>query len=232
MLHSKRVTTLPSIGGGQHIADADYPVESGDPGSNITCEIPWKYIEAGKNGTVPVHYEITRTGIPNKTASPSTDVLVNAIVLRPEAPAFLGGNTETPVGWLTCASLFDPDNPTDTVPSIRVQVPDLAQYGLTASDKVTMHWTAVHGYTGDTEIPGIDKAEDIPLTGGKLNGFVWRVEPYDVHILPIPNYSTTIREGRGRVTYSFTLEGKAYTSLTLEQFVSMHQLGAACPLRP
>src|SRR5690606_14452436 len=78
--------------GAQHIADADYPVESGDPGSNITCEIPWEYIEAGKNGTVPVHYEITRTGIPNKTASPSTDVLVNAIVLRPEAPAFLGGN--------------------------------------------------------------------------------------------------------------------------------------------
>ncbi|EKT4457982.1 hypothetical protein QEM35_003796 [Pseudomonas putida] len=217
--------------GGQHIADADYPVENGDPGSNITCEIPWEYIEAGKNGTVPVHYEITRTGIPNKTASPSTDVLVNAIVLRPEAPAFLGGNTEAPVGWLGCKSLFDPNDPTDTVPSIRVQVPDLAQYGLTESDTVTMHWTAVHGYSGDTKIPGIDKTEDIALTGGKLNGFVWRIEPYDKHILPIPNYSTTIREGRGRVTYSFTLEGKPYTSLTLEQIVSMHQLGAACPLR-
>lgn len=217
--------------GAQHIADADYPVESGDPGSNITCEIPWEYIEAGKNGTVPVHYEITRTGIPNKTASPSTDVLVNAIVLRPEAPAFLGGNTEAPVGWLGCKSLFDPNDPTDTVPSIRVQVPDLAQYGLTESDTVTMHWTAVHGYSGDTKIPGIDKTEDIALTGGKLNGFVWRIEPYDKHILPIPNYSTTIREGRGRVTYSFTLEGKPYTSLTLEQIVSMHQLGAACPLR-
>jgi hypothetical protein len=218
--------------GGTHITEADHEVLDTDPGEQVTATIPWAYIEAHKNGVVPVHYRITRDGVPNASVSPSTDVTVTAIVLVPDAPEFLGGNTEAPVGWLTCRSLYDPDDDSGAAAAIRVQVPDLAAYGLVTGAKVTMHWTAVHGFTGETPIPDIDKVEEITLTAESLNGFVWRVEPYDTHILPIPNFNAALKDGRARVWYTFELDGTTYTSGTEERIISMHQLGAACPLKP
>lgn len=218
--------------GGTHISEADYEVQEGDPGKQVTAMVPWDYIEARKNGVVPVHYKITRDGIPNASVSPSTDVTVTAIVLRPDAPEFLGGNIDDPVGWLTCNSLYDPDDQTGAEAAIRVQVPDLEAYGLAAGAKVTMHWTAVHGYAGETPIPDIDKNETITLTEGNVNGFVWRVEPYSTHIEPIPNFSNNPKDGRARVWYTFELDGTTYTSGTDQRIISMHQLGAACPLKP
>ncbi|MDO7912670.1 hypothetical protein ACQKO6_02625 [Pseudomonas monteilii] len=218
-----------------HLDTLDYLLVADDIGEELTRVVPWDAIKAQGNGDIPVHYRVSRSGNPNSALSRDVTVAVSAIGIHPDKPEFLGGNTGAPVGWLTCRALYDDAAPSPLDPAIRVQVPDLAQYGLAVGDKVTLHWTAVHGFTGDTLIPGIDLDKEIELTTANLNGFVWRVQPYDTHILPIYEFDQSampVRDGRGRVHYTFTLAGKAYTSDVEERIVSMHNATGPCPLRP
>ncbi|WP_434771075.1 hypothetical protein [Pseudomonas entomophila] len=218
-----------------HLDTLDYSLAAADIGQELERVVPWAAIKAQGNGDIPVHYRVGRPGNPNIVLSSDVPVAVSAIGIHPDKPEFLGGNTEAPVGWLTCAALYDDAAPNPLDPAIRVQVPDLAQYGLAVGDKVTLEWTAVHSFTGETPIPGVDLSEDVVLTAANLNGFVWRVQPYDQHILPIYEFdqsATPVRDGRGRVHYAFTLAGKVYTSDVEEQIVSMHDASGACPLRP
>lgn len=218
-----------------HLDTLDYSLVTADIGKELERVVPWEAIKAQGNGDIPVHYRVSRSGNPNIVLSSDVPVAVSAIGIHPDKPKFLGGNTQPPVGWLTCDALYDDTAPNPLDPAIRVQVPDLAQYGLAVGDKVTLHWTAVHGFTGDIAIPGIDLEEEIELTTANLNGFVWRVRPYDAHILPIYEFDQSaapVRDGRGRVHYTFTLANKAYTSDVEEQIVSMHDASGACPLRP
>lgn len=219
--------------GDTHLDTLDYPLESGDIGAELEFEVPWAAIAARGNGTVPVHYKVKRPGNPNVVWSETIDVIVTAVDIHPEKPEFLGGNTGVPVGWLTCGALYDendPGNPLD--PAIRVQVPDLAQYGLRDGDKVTMKWTAVQGFVGDVPVAGVDLEEEIPLTATNINGFVWRVQPYATHILPIYHAAPPDRDGRGRVHYEFELAGRTYVSELEERVVSMHDASGACALKP
>ncbi|AIR91597.1 hypothetical protein [Pseudomonas cremoricolorata] len=211
------------------VSEADYVVKSGDLGNEIEREIPWSYIAVG-NGNFKVHYTVARAGNPNSVHSPSTDVTVDANVLRPEAAEFLGANTSAPVGWLTCRALYaDPVGPGD--PAIRVQVPDLTEYGVAAGADLTMEWSAVHGFAGETAIPNASFSDSIKLDATTVKGFVWRV-PYTDHVLPIYSFHPTDHDGRGRVTYRFDLNGKTIVSKQLEAIVSMHDASGSCPLRP
>ncbi|MBA1187470.1 hypothetical protein G7Z99_00205 [Pseudomonas entomophila] len=218
-----------------HLDTLDYLLAAADIGQVLERVVPWAAIKAQGNGDIPVHYRVGRPGNPNIVLSRNVPVAVSAIGIHPDKPEFLGGNTEAPVGWLTCAALYDDAAPSPLDPAIRVQVPDLAQYGLAVGSTVTLKWTAVHGFTDETPIPGVDLSEDVVLTAANLNGFVWRVQPYDQHILPIYEFDQSVPptlDGRGRVHYSFTLANKVYTSDVEEQIVSMHDVIGACPLRP
>lgn len=216
-----------------HLDTLDYPLKADDIDEDLQFEVPWADIAARGNDIVPVHYKVSRPGNPNMAWSDTVDVDVTAIDIHPEKPAFLGGNTSAPIGWLTCRALYDeadPGNPLD--PAIRVQVPDLAQYGLKPGDKVTLKWTAVQGFVGEEPVEDVDKEEEITLTDENINGFVWRVQPYDKHILPIYDAAPPDRDGRGRVHYEFILAGRTYVSDVEEQVVAMHDASGTCPLKP
>lgn len=215
-----------------HVTESDYSLVAADLGAEISVEIPWDYIEERNNGSVPVHYRVERPGVPNRPKSRSTLVNVEAIVLRPDAPAFLGGNTTPPEGWLTCGALYDDDNPSPLDPAIRVVIKDLGGYGLKAGDTLTLHWYAVHNLSGEEKIDDTVFDDPIVLTEADLVELVWRVQPYDDYILPIYNYHATIHYGRGRVYYSFDLDGKPVNSDVAEQVVAMHDAAGSCPLRP
>lgn len=215
-----------------HVSESDYSLRAADLGAEISVEIPWAYIEERNNGSVPVHYRVERPGVPNRPKSPSTLVNVEAIVLRPDAPEFLGGNTTPPVGWLTCGALYDDDNPSPLDPAIRVLIEDLGGYGLKAGDTLTLHWYAVHSLSGEEKIEDTVFDDPIVLTEADLVRLVWRVQPYDEYILPIYNYHATIHYGRGRVYYSFDLDGKTVKSEVAEQVVAMHDAAGSCPLKP
>ncbi len=218
----------------EHVVEIDYTLAAKDLGAEINVDVPWAYIEARNNGSVPVCYMVERPGVPNRPKSASTIVNVEAIVLRPDAPAFLGGNTSAnpPEGWLTCAALYDDDNPSPLDPAIRVLIKGLGDYGLKAGDQLTMHWYAVHNLNGEEKIDDTVLDEVIALTEADLAELVWRVQPYDEYILPIYNYHATIHYGRGRVYYSFSIDGKTVNSELAEQVVSMHNAAGSCPLRP
>ncbi|MCE5979898.1 hypothetical protein [Pseudomonas sp. JR33AA] len=217
---------------GVHITEADHTVKTLEIGNEIEENIPWAYIEARNNGSIPLHYVVERPNVPNRAKSTPTIIEVKAIVLRPDAPEFLGGNTNAPVGWLTCNALYDDENPSPLDPAIRVLVKDLRRYGLKAGDTVTFHWYAVHGFAGEEKIDDTVFDDPVKLSETDLDELVWRVQPYTEYILPIFNYNATLHEGRGRVTYSFELDSTRITSKQVEQIVSMHDAAGSCPLRP
>ncbi|WP_166367092.1 hypothetical protein [Pseudomonas akapageensis] len=217
--------------GAEHVVEADYVVQSTDAaGDLIEVEIPWAYIErAGNNARLPVHYRISSPMVPNKWHSRNRDVIADAVTLRPDAPDFLGRNPNSP-NWLTCVSLYDDVNPDPLDPAIRVRIPDLSAH-LQDGDTVTLHWRAVQGFTGEDPVVGVELDEPITLGGNTpATGFVWRIQPYDQHILPIAGGAR--ENGRGRVTYSFVRNGETITSKQVEEVVSMHQPSGACDLRP
>ncbi|WP_445673326.1 hypothetical protein ACUDA6_20815 [Pseudomonas ceruminis] len=217
---------------GMHIQEADHVVVAAEIGHEIEEDIPWSYIEARNNGSIPLHYVVERPSVPNRAKSTATIVEVEAVILRPDAPEYLGGNTSAPVGWLTCNALYDDEYPSPLDPAIRVVVKDLRRYGLKAGETVTFHWYAVHGFAGEDIIAETVFDDPVVLEETDLDELVWRVQPYTDDILPIYNYNATLHEGRGRVTYSFELDGSTITSEQVEQIVSMHNAAGSCPLRP
>lgn len=215
----------------QKIAEATYTITAGDnPGDEVTRPVLWKYIKDGNNGVVPVHYTVTRTGVPNIGLSGDQDVTVDAITIKPLAPDYERGPTAPP-GWVNCASLFkDQDDPHPLEPAIRIVVPDLSEYGLKAGDVVSMQWKAFQG-ANDIPLPIADLPQDITLGDDfPVTGFTWYVQPYADHILPI--YDPTDIDGSAQITYSFQYQGKRVESSVLIIIVGMHDANGPCPLPP
>ncbi|WLH43751.1 hypothetical protein [Pseudomonas beijingensis] len=213
---------------GEHVVEADYTVLPTDKeGYEKTQIIPWSYIDKGGNGDeVPVWYWINSPNSPNRQRSDDTLVEVNAVIFKPPAPTFPDKKGQ----FLNCDSLDGPDY------AIRVQVPDLSgpPYNLTAGDEVTLHWVALAGTAGETPIDGAEKDETVILddTTWPVTGFIWRVQPYRTHLLPTydpdgPGGS----EGRGRITYSYVVDGgETITSEESEARVTMFLGNGSCPL--
>jgi hypothetical protein len=199
-----------------HVQEADYTVDTKLP-PPWTVDIDWKYIEQAGNTTgLPVQYGIWDKNLTNEQRAPATSVEVGAVVLVAPQPAFKGLSSR---GVLNCASLVDPDNPTAD-PAFRVSVPDLTSFGLKDGDKVEMVWTPYKEETGGTPITSAILKETITL-GPKypVTGFVWRVEPYATHILPI--YVLNVQYGRGEVGYSFVVGGETVDSEPLSASVAL-----------
>ncbi|HDS1735569.1 hypothetical protein [Pseudomonas sp. BP8] len=210
---------------GNHVAEADITLGAGQPGTTLTAEIPWSYIMGSGNGTVAVHYRVTRTDNPNPPQSPITNVAVDAIVLRPDAPAF-----DIPSGrYLNCSALWTPGGDHADDPAFRVQVPDLSVHGVKAGDTVTLKWRATT-FDKETAIPAVDLEETIEVDATTVKGFIWRVQPYADHILPIDQADPADRDGYGYAHYEFELGGKTVRSLDAKAPVSINGPAGTCDL--
>lgn len=212
---------------GEHVVEADYTVLASDKeGDEKTRIIPWSYIDKGGNGDeVPVWYWINSPDSPNRQRSDDTLVEVNAVIFKPPAPTF----PDIKGRFLNCDSLDGSDY------AIRVQVPDLSgpPYNLGNGDDVTLHWVALAGTAGETPISGAEKHPTVTLddTTWPVTGFIWRIEPYATHLLP--TYDPTGpggSEGRGRITYSYVVDGETITSEQTEARVTMFTGTGSCPV--
>ena len=189
----------------------------------IVVTILWDTIvEVGNNPSLDVHYRIGTATSPNEQRSGMTVVSVDAVLLIPEAPVYVGlGPGPTGGDALSCDSLRGPDH------AVHVDVPDLSQW-LSEGDTVTLTWTP-YDEKGGAELTAAMKIEPITLSAEQLKGFTWEVKPYDVHILP--TYETPAnRSGWASTVYAFEFEGRTATSKPAEAEVHMYDAAGSCPL--
>jgi hypothetical protein len=204
---------------------AEYIVQADDRADDVvSCKIGWEHIElAGNALEVPVYYTIGRPNSPNAQRSPLTKVNVDAVVIIPEAPSFLGQSEN---GWLNCHSLDGDDH------AVRVQVPDISRY-LGAGDQVTLTWTPLTGLVGEDVLEAAIKVEPIILDAlHPATGFVWRIQPYATHVGP--TYDPDGPGGaaaRGRIHYTLTYKGETLTSETTESKVGMFDGTGGCDVK-
>ncbi|MBK5011285.1 hypothetical protein IAE33_003145 [Pseudomonas sp. S60] len=209
---------------GVHVAEADHPLTAAEVGTEISLSIPWAYILSTGNRTVPMHYEIRRGSNPNAARPEETSVVVDAVVVVPDAPQFDGIASN---GMLRCEAIWsDPPHADD--PAIRVVVAELSQWGLAAGDTIKMIWRATTAFD-KTPIPEAGHEEEVTLDADTLKGFIWRI-PYVDYVLPIYEADEDDRDGYGYVRFEFTLHGKPGSSKEEEVYVSMHDAGGSCAL--
>ncbi|WP_416769994.1 hypothetical protein ACMGT0_23315 [Pseudomonas sp. RHF3.3-3] len=220
--------------GAYHVEEADIQLKGNEGGEDETVTIPWKYIyDEGNDPKVLVHYRIRDKTSDNWQRSPYTEVNVNAVVYRPDAPEFEGVNE---FGFLACPALYDPpytpggpNNPDD--PSVRLRIPDLSK-DLGPGETLTLKWVAYqHSDPTDGEIAA---EYELPVTLGPdwpVTGFVWRIG-YDAYVKPI-YIPTTSPGGRARATYSFVDKtGETVTSKCADIKVGMYESDEPCPIPP
>ncbi|APE97858.1 TPA: hypothetical protein ACHTCR_003212 [Pseudomonas putida] len=215
----------------EHVIEADYQLEQADPGNEIKVTIPWAYILRHDNGNRFAHYEVSRAGVPNKAASGPQPIVVEAIVIHPEAAEILGGFVSGGRLWLNCTSLFDPADPTDVNPDVRINIPDLSKW-LANGEDLTLTWTATQGTApGGLDIPNAKFEKTIQLNAtNPPTGFVWRI-PYADGLKPIYEFNQAVTyDGLATFIYAFERNGKTITSEPAVAVVSMHSFTAECPL--
>jgi len=212
---------------GTRVTEAQWTVDQAT-GTEKSVTIPWRYIhEAGNNPALPVHYTVraSLTAINEQESSPQY-VNVTAIDMTPDDLEFLG---LTDRGWLSCQSLWDPVAPA-AGPAIRVQVPPSSRFGVQPNTTITLSWSVYDATVGGSLIAGLEKQETLTLTADQIaKGFVWRVEPYDQHILPI--YAATQTGGRAQVSYVINTNNPI-TSNPSENRISIsdQSTGGSCDL--
>jgi hypothetical protein len=104
---------------GQRVVEAQVIFDDSihNPGDDFTADILWKYIKDGGNGDpIPVHYQVSRSGVENPLHSATTNVKVNAIAI--ELPAASFPTIPVPDSYPGCGVL-DQDG------SLRVAIPDV-----------------------------------------------------------------------------------------------------------
>lgn len=207
------------------VTEEQYVVVEGDEAGAVrSIPIPWPYIEAaGNQPKLPVHYRISALGSPNEQHSPDALVSAKAVVHTPPAAAFL---RVSPNGWLNCDSL-DKDHR-----SIDVQVPDLSKYAV-AGDKVTLTWQPFWNRTAPVLLEEAVLVEVVELDENMVSGFLWRIKPYETHILPIYDADEKNHDGVGKVHYTLQFEGETITSLEVQAWVGMWtSADGACSFTP
>jgi hypothetical protein len=186
---------------GERVVEAQVTFDDSDPehvpGGPFKVVIPWSYIKKGGNGNpVPVHYQVSAAGLVNDLYSPTTDVVVNAIAV--ELPHASFPTIPDPDSYPRCSALENDG-------SLKADIPDLTGV-LEAGDKISVVVTPMRGNLGTPEDP-IDGAEfeaDFTLntTTFPVTGFMFLVQPYDDHILPLYNENPN-RIGRLKIQYFF-----------------------------
>jgi hypothetical protein len=216
----------------EHVVEADHVLGKDEPGTEIEVTIPWSYILRHDNGSRFAHYEVSRKDVPNKAVSKPQPIVVEAIVLHPEAAEIRGGFTSGGRLWLNCSSLFDPDDSADVTPDVRIQIPDLSKW-LAEGDELTLTWTATQGTApGGAEIPDAKYEKIIELDKDNPPiGFVWPI-PYADGLKPIYEFDKANNkyDGLATFTYAFMRNGKVVKSDPAVAVVSMHSFGTECSL--
>ncbi|MDO7928756.1 hypothetical protein Q6A51_18375 [Pseudomonas sp. KFB-139] len=180
----------------------EFTVANEKPGDPISFTIPWTAIEPqANNPALPMYYTINSDNGNNPQSSPPTPVNVDVLRISFEPATFpdvfvddLGNGT------LSCISLRSEDYNDPTAKfGFRVQIP--ADKDLAVGDEVIAVW---QGYEldGTTAIPATRFTHvHPPLKQEEVdNGFLFLVEPYVDHILPI-------KRGFTEVTYTVTPAG-------------------------
>lgn len=183
--------------GGTEVPEARY-VHTGAT-ADIERVIPWLYVNRGGTGEIQVHY-IVRGGEAsalNDQESVRQPVLVPFFILEADPVIF---QNLTPRGWLSCSSLWDPDNPA-AQPSFRVKVPPFPQFDLGFGQAtIFITWMVFTDEGTSVPITEVRFDEAIAVTRDMIdNGFIWRIEPYEQYILPI--YDQAPEVGYARVEY-------------------------------
>ncbi|WP_458129711.1 hypothetical protein [Pseudomonas sp. Z2-11] len=165
------------------------------PGGSQTVDIPWQYIKGGGNGTeVPVHYQVGRADLPNDLNSAPALVDVNAIAI--ELPSASFPTIDTP--YPGCKDL-------EADGSLQVAIPDLSTL-LKNGNTIRVVFTPMRGEDlNDAEdpIPGAEFEQTFELgPDWDITGFIFLVQPYDKHILPLYNENPS-RRGRAKIQYFF-----------------------------
>ncbi|MBX8512953.1 hypothetical protein K5D34_25010 [Pseudomonas cichorii] len=180
----------------------EFTVVSESAGDPVDFTIPWAVIEAqANNPALPMYYAINSAGGNNPQKSLSTPVEVSVLVTAFDPVSFPDiYEDENGNKTLSCASLYseDYDDPAAKF-GFRVKVP--ADRDLNPGDVVTAVWQG-YEFDGSTSIPATRFTyTHTPLTPEEVsNGFIFLVEPYADHILPI-------RQGYADVTYTVTPVG-------------------------
>ncbi|UFH48277.1 hypothetical protein [Pseudomonas sp. KNUC1026] len=184
----------------------EHPVKAGEPGTEISVQVPWLKIEACGNGIFDLYYHLITTTSGNYWKSPSVKAVVAANVIAPlvmKTPA--GGDMGK---WLACSSLVKSAGE-DGIPAgkwyVKIQTPDLSRY-LAKGDEVELHWEPFIGYT--------DKPAHAPFIATvtfddkhPVTGFIWKL-PYDPHVLSI--YTAGFAEGTNYGVGKFYAEFSAW----------------------
>lgn len=216
----------------EHVIEANHVLGKDEPGTEIEVTIPWAYILRYDNGNRFAHYEVSRKDVPNKAVSKPQPIVVEAIVLHPEAAEIQGGFAIGGRLWLNCSSLFDPADPTDANPDVRIQIPDLSEW-LAEGSELTLTWSATQGTApGGVDIPDAKYEQIINLDkDNPPTGFVWRI-PYADGLKPIYEFDKANNkfDGLASFTYAFVRNGKVVKSDPAVAVVSMHSFGTECPL--
>lgn len=185
--------------GAELITEVEYEVPAGaGEGDEVTLEMAWEVIETWGNGEFPVHYRVTRPGVPNSPDSAAQNVVVDAFIIMAKPVEFIdliGG-----AGWSCSSYAADPGNPVPGQMAARIQVPPI-EPAPAVGTVLTLSWRVVENFMGGgAPIPGVSLDDDITLTAAQIsNGFTWYVS-YCPHILPI--YAVS-RYGRATVHYSY-----------------------------
>lgn len=211
-----------------HVVEADYTVNITD-GPEVSVTIPWRYInEVGNHPELPVYYAISAKDSSNAQHAPPTKVKVEAVIVVAPKPEFQGLNSG---GRLDCASLIDPENPA-AEPAYRLEVPDLSTFSLQPGTEIKLTWQPYWGVDGDTPLPVENVKEETVKIDNEhpITGFVWRIEPYDKHILPIYDGAGGRPRGRGRVFYSFPYKSEEVSSEPFDTVVNIATGGGTCEL--
>ena len=180
----------------------DFTVVAEVPGNTISFTIPWAAIELqANNPALPMYYTINSATGNNPQQSKDTPVDVNVLVVGFDPVSFpdLYENSEGQK-YLSCPSLHSEDYTDPNAKfGFRVQVP--GDTDLKAGDTLIAVWQG-YAFDGTTEIPATRFVHDHgALTAAEaVNGFIFLVEPYATHILPIV-------QGYADVTYAVTPGG-------------------------
>ncbi|MFK3774862.1 hypothetical protein [Pseudomonas sp. NPDC089406] len=184
--------------GGTEVPEAQYVHTGGS--ADIERVIPWLYVSRGGTGVVQVHYTARgrEASAFNDQESVRQPVNVPTFILEADPVVF---QNLTPRGWLSCSSLWDPDDPA-APPSFRVKVPPFAQFDLGVGQAtIFISWMVFTDDEMNVPITEVRFDDAVDVTRDMIdNGFIWRIEPYADYILPI--YDQAPEVGYARVIYS------------------------------
>ncbi|MBS3186326.1 hypothetical protein ACTORR_06455 [Pseudomonas sp. SAR267] len=198
------------------------------PGTPKTVTVLWQTIQdGGDNLALPVYYTVRASEDPNDNAQQSITkhIKVEVVDKTPDDLEFLGINSR---GWLSCASIWDPDDPT-ALPAIRIQVPPCHRLNVQPGATMTLTWEVYDQEVGGNLITTVTKTESVLLDAEQINnGFVWRVQPYEDHIRPIYD----VAPSRGRAEVSYVIDTPSLISNTTANKISIADqgTGSSCDL--